>query len=806
VTGEDPWQPKFLAVVAVVALLLSASAVVGLVHVQQVRARGDDAAHLVVQVEKEVDDLYGAITPILHASSDPRTSLPSTLLEDARQRGRSLDATLVRLQHHRPSVPVRTAVIQETRTFHTTVADTLDEVAVAGSPAPPDWVTRAHRVLDPLYSRLRKDLAELASTSTIAADAAERQAIWGSAGLVTTLSVLLMVAAWSLAQARAQTAHRTTTATARRFESLISNISDLVTVLNGEGRVAFQSPSLACFLGIEHGGVLTEVIHPDDMAQLDRIVADPAAASGRTLELRLRHGDGNYHWWETRVTDLRDDPSVRGLVLTSRDVTERRKKEGRLAELAYQDPLTGLSNRAALHRHLTARQRQRSSPGGHLFFIDLDDFKAINDTLGHDVGDRVLQVVGERLRGSVRSQELVARLGGDEFAVVVNAAPEEVTRLLADRMMVALSRPIAVGGRDILLTASMGVAPETYPTAPSRSDATGEPTATGEPAEAAQPPTWLTDPLHKADIALYAAKARGKGRWERFDPTMEEHAWPVVELRQALQEAQLRDQFVLHYQPIFDLRTNRVCALEALLRWRRDDVMVGPDRFLDVAEDSGLIVPIGGWVLRRACADLASLHRQLPETVELSVAVNVSGRQLAESTLPDDIRTALRDAPLNAEHLAIEVEESLLCQHPLQAEAMLAEVRRLGVRIALDRFGTGGCTISQLTALPVDTLKLDPSLIRPLSGSEQDVPAIVSAVLGLARALALRTVAEGVETWQQWETLRARHCSHAQGYLLARPMPFTELTDRLAEASDLTLPTPMPGADHRDGPPRINPR
>jgi diguanylate cyclase (GGDEF)-like protein len=440
--------------------------------------------------------------------------------------------------------------------------------------------------------------------------------------------------------------------------------------------------------------------------------------------------------------------------------------------MAYHDSLTGLGNRTMLHRHLSELAiRTASAPdcpltAGMLLFLDLDDFKSVNDTLGHGIGDRVLQVVAERLRGGVRSQELVVRFGGDEFGLVIGTDDPAVAESLADRLLAALARPMAIGGHDIVLTASVGMAPVLLP-----DPGAGAAGSTG----------WIDDLLRRADIALYEAKAQGKGRWERFDPTMEERTRQRVELQHALREAIHAEQFAVYYQPVIDLSTGCVCSLEALVRWHRDAAVIGPDQFIHDAEDSGLIVAIGGWVLQRACHDLGELHRRVPTTAGISVAVNVSGRQLAEPAMAEQVLAALDESGLPPKYLVVEVTETLLTEYPERARRILDRLRDQGISVAVDDFGTGYSSLSRLIDLPVDIVKIDQSFIRPLSGTGQDRNvAIVSAILALAQSLALETVAEGVETSEQLALLRDRSCSRGQGFLFAEPMPFAELCELLA--------------------------
>jgi diguanylate cyclase (GGDEF)-like protein len=862
------------ALLACGVLLLTALQVMGIAHLQRARIRSQQTARLALQVDHQVDTLYAAVGHVLEAARTSRAPVPRTLLNDAAQDRQALERALTALERNGSGDRLEKAATQRARTFVVIVRVNLQEVAAAGARGQEQAATSARAVLDPLHKRLQADVeAQVASAQAIAV-AADRKAIWGSAGLTVALTLMLMVVAWWGTRTRARAVHEATASAARRFESLISNLSDVITVLDADGRITYQSPSLSACTG-DRADTLTDLLHPDDAGLLAAMVADPGWASLRPVELRLRHADRTYHWWETRLTNLLADPSVHGLVLTSRDVTERRALEARLAGMAYHDSLTGLGNRAMLHRHLAALSHRpaspsrRLTPAGTLFFLDLDDFTSVNDTLGHGIGDRVLQVIADRLRGEDRSRGLVTRLGGDEFALVVGSDEPAVTEPLADRILAALARPITIGDHDILLTASMGLAPillppagpcppepepqpgppepepqpgppepapqpgppepapqpcppepEPQPGPPEPAPQPGPPEPAPQPCppepapqpgppepgpgtavepeigvkaagplvlsrvrlpDAAEPTGWAEDVLRRADLALYAAKTSGRGRWERFDPAMEERTRQQVELQQSLREAIRREQFAVHYQPVVDLVTGRICSLEALVRWHHDGAVIGPDHFIHVAEDSGLIIEIGSWVLHRACRDLTALHRLVPATAGISVAVNVSGRQLVEPSLVDEVLTALDEAGLDPRHLVVEVTETLLTEHPERTSDMLDALRARGIKVAVDDFGTGYSSLSRLTDLPVDIVKIDRSFIRPLTGvAGSRNTAIVSAIITLANALTLQTVAEGVETPQQLTLLRNRACSHVQGFLFARPLPFPELTDLLA--------------------------
>jgi diguanylate cyclase (GGDEF)-like protein len=398
-------------------------------------------------------------------------------------------------------------------------------------------------------------------------------------------------------------------------------------------------------------------------------------------------------------------------------------------------------------------------------FIDLDHFKAVNDSLGHPAGDELLRVVAERLVGAVRPSDTVARFGGDEFVIFCDdlgptpAAADAQTIEIAKRIERGLVPPVRLGGEDVRVAASIGITV-------SRA--------------ARQSPEEL---LRDADAAMYRAKERGRGRFEMFDPALHERALQRMETESGLRRALVDEAFTLHYQPIIDLATGRCRAVEALLRWADPARgLVQPAEFLTVAEDTGLIVPIGEWVLHRACQDRA---RWTERSDDLVVAVNVSAMQLSRSDLVSTVRKALDDARLPAPALELEITESVLVNASHSALSQLDELEALGVRLALDDFGTGYASLTSLRNLTIHQVKIDRSFVALIPDQTQDT-VIVDVIVRLARGLGLEVVAEGVETAEQADTLRAMGCQFAQGYYFARPtaVPFLDLTNREPHATE----------------------
>jgi len=441
---------------------------------------------------------------------------------------------------------------------------------------------------------------------------------------------------------------------------------------------------------------------------------------------------------------------------TALDITERKQAESRIAELATRDPLTGLPNRLLLSdrlaRGITAAHRE----GGLLavMFVDLDHFKRINDTLGHDIGDQLLVAVGERLSRQLRPDNTAARLGGDEFAVLIEDADSLAdVEEQAEQTVQALAEPIVLGGSLLSASASIGVA--------TTEDARGK-----------------GDLLRHADLALYVAKGSFKGRWRRFQSVLHAQVVKRLELRAALDRAVAHGDFALAYQPIVSLTTGATVGFEALLRW--DDPergLVLPGEFIDLAEDSGLIVPIGNWALQRAFADAAGWSTADGTAPYLSI--NVSVRQFRSPGLIDTIERELRDSGLPPGRLLLEITESLLLRDDERVWNDLARLRDKGIRIAIDDFGTGYSSLSYLRQVPVNVLKIDKSFIDTMATSPEQ-RSLVETIVRLARTLGLDVVAEGIQRPGDRDMLAALGCHYGQGYLFSKAMPEAEVGRWLA--------------------------
>jgi diguanylate cyclase (GGDEF)-like protein/PAS domain S-box-containing protein len=529
-----------------------------------------------------------------------------------------------------------------------------------------------------------------------------------------------------------------------------------------EGRCLYISPSVEDVLGyprrqwLEERGLWDRLLHGDDE---DRVVSNEAecARSGEKLvqEYRLRAADGRDVWIRDEMTVVFDrqtgqDPLFYGVFL---DVSDRKRMETELERLALYDPLTGLPNRALFGdrlRHVLARRGRTEATA--VYFLDLDRFKRINDSLGHTAGDEVLREVAQRLKSVVRPEDTVARFGGDEFTVLcesVGGVLEAVA--IADRLQRPLARPLRVGGAELRLSASIGVALV-------EADQSGD----GQHL------------IEDADAAMYRAKERGGARAELFDERMRENAVRAMAIEQELQRALEREELCLYFQPHVDLQTGAVVGAEALVRWEHPERgLIVPDRFLSVAEETGLIVPVGEWVMKAACERLAEWQAR-PSTSDLKLSVNLSAREL---THPDVVATVLgcvRAAGVDPCGLTVEVTESTAMADGDTGFRALRDMSAEGIRVAIDDFGTGYSSLEQLRRMPVDVVKVDRSFVSGMSADATDRE-LVAAVVGMGRALNLCVVAEGIETAEQAEVLREMGCDVGQGYLFSRPVAGEEL-------------------------------
>jgi diguanylate cyclase (GGDEF)-like protein/PAS domain S-box-containing protein len=471
-------------------------------------------------------------------------------------------------------------------------------------------------------------------------------------------------------------------------------------------------------------------------------------------EVSVRRRDGSAYPALCGVSAVRagDGRAVTHYVATFSDISRHKQYEERLQYQAHHDALTGLPNRALFHEHCQGaiRRAQRADRVLAVLFIDLDGFKTVNDSLGHGVGDSLLREVGSRLRGSLRATDFVARLGGDEFAVVLEDLHDARSATpVAESLFAVLQTPVTIDGHELFTAASIGIS--CYP----------------------QDGADVQTLLRNADAAMYQAKEHGRGTYRYFSMDMNARAVETLLMANSLRHALDQRQFLLHYQPILDLATGRVRAVEALIRWQHPQLgMVPPLRFIPVAESTGLIGPIGEWVLREACHQMKAW--QIAGLPPVRVAVNLSARQCGQADLADRIEAALRETGLEARWLELEVTESAMMQNPERAARLFKRLRELGIAIAIDDFGTGYSSLAYLKQFQVNHLKVDRSFVQGVPTDADDV-AITRTIIAMAHSLGISVVAEGVETEAQRNFLRAAGADSVQGYLFGRPMPAAEL-------------------------------
>jgi diguanylate cyclase (GGDEF)-like protein/PAS domain S-box-containing protein len=570
------------------------------------------------------------------------------------------------------------------------------------------------------------------------------QILLGALGLLTSLLL-----AWAVIVAtRRQTAH---------FRSLVTSSTDLVLVFGPDG-CRYVSRSVCSIVGRSETELLGDgfeaFVRPEDRAALREAVAH---GGPREIVFRLLNQSGEWRHLEAHVTDLRGDRAVRGIVLNARDITERIELEAQLTHQAFHDNLTGLANRALFRDRLdqALARAERSDRSVAVLLVDLDGFKQVNDTLGHDAGDRLLQEVAQRFNGVVRATDTVARFGGDEFALLLEEIVDHEAVGLAQRVLERLAAPIGVGGRDVVLGASVGIVLQKGP---------------GESDEL----------VRHADVAMYAAKDAGRGRYEIFCPEMAKGVGELLGIEQELRLALERGEFSLHYQPEIDLENGTIVGAEALLRWHSPTRgLVPPARFIPIAETTGLIIPLGEFVLRQACRQAAAWRSAGLASETFVTWVNVSARQL--SGLQKVVHHALAESGLPPSALGLEVTETAVIEPGVGGERARAELKLLheqGVQIAIDDFGTGFSSLGQLRHFPIDMIKVDYSFVQGAAHDPKDA-AITANLVNLAHALGLVAVAEGIESEPQLRSLRNFGCDLGQGYLFARPMPADELNELL---------------------------
>jgi diguanylate cyclase (GGDEF)-like protein/PAS domain S-box-containing protein len=635
------------------------------------------------------------------------------------------------------------------------------------------------RDVDPGYNRIIALMAVAAerhrvdATDQLAALSAIQTKVLIATPVVFALGVVLGVLFWRIQRRRAgedfaQEASREGLAreaaairtSERRFRGLVQNASDLIVICAAPGTIKYQSPAAEATWGYREDGLLdipfVDLIHSDDQPawrnlweQMQQAAVDATAGFNRTIELRLCDSAGTWRPAEVVLTNLLHDATEPSFVVTVRDVTERKAFEQQLTQQAFYDGLTGLPNRVLfrdrLEQALVRAARRKDAVG--LLFLDLDNFKLINDSLGHQVGDQLLKEAAARLRACVRNQDTVARLGGDEFVVVLELLVGEEDALpVAKAIAHQFSRPFKLNDREVVVTVSIGIAVST---------------AGQEHAD---------NLLRNADVAMYRAKSDGRARYVVFDPSMHTDSLARLELENDLRHALEHDELRVYYQPIITMGTGKITEVEALVRWQHPARgLISPNEFIPIAEDTGLIVPLGLWVLEEACRQVAAWHGQIPTQPPLTLSVNLSPRQFQQPTLVTDVARALKESGFPANCLKLEITEGIIMRDVEATIRTLWELKGLGLQIAVDDFGTGYSSLAYLKRLPLDVLKIDRSFVSGIGQNQEDT-AIVHAIMAMAKSLNFKVTGEGIETAEQFALLGEWGCDNGQGYLFSKPL------------------------------------
>lgn len=559
-----------------------------------------------------------------------------------------------------------------------------------------------------------------------------------------------------------------------RFRAFFEYAGIAIHVLSFDGIILEANPASQDLLGYSPTEVIGRAavsLSPDEDIEASRELGRDLRTGKRdsvTIERRFFHKEGHIVWGQLTVSRVTHGGEAR-MIGMIQNITERKRMEGQLMKQAFQDDLTGLANRVLFRDRLHHALERRSRGGSRVavILLDLDGFKRVNDSLGHAVGDELLQIVGRRIASAVRTGETVARLGGDEFSVVIESIEQgDDPELLAERLLMLLRMPMRIGGREVVVGVSIGVA-------------------------IADPSDDEETVLRNADTAMYAAKSSGKARVRRFDPTMHHDAMEWLELESDLRIGADRNELFLEFQPLMHIESGRVKGFEALIRWQHPKRgYVVPGLFLPIAEETSMIVSIGRWVLREACMQAARWTSYSSEPP--SVSVNVAAKQLDSETLVDDVRSALEVSGLDPRRLILEITESDVMRSPELARDKLNALKALGVKLAIDDFGTGYSSLSHLQYFPVDELKIDRSFVSRIEEGEREA-AFVRTIISLAKSMHIEVVAEGIEQPGQQQFLHSVGCEYGQGYLYSRPLPANAIeafVQQSKQVRPLLSPTP----------------
>jgi diguanylate cyclase (GGDEF)-like protein/PAS domain S-box-containing protein len=633
-------------------------------------------------------------------------------------------------------------------------------------------------VIDPMEVAVAQQVDAATLSSSKMAQEASDAATAGTRISLFSGAILLAALFWFFERSNRRSislrvSQESLTKAEQKWKSLIRNVSDAIVLTNPEGTVTFVSPQLTRLFGFLPeevvGKSIFEFIYRQDES-VARVIFEQVLGSEQQIEQQWRIANNARVLLHCEVTliNLLHDSNVNSVLVTLHDITERTKFEEQITHQAFHDSLTGLPNRALFNERLkrTVDRCKRRNQKVAVLFLDLDNFKVVNDSLGHEEGDRLLIELAEMLKGCIRPDDTVARLGGDEFTVLLEDIGDiDEAKGVADRIITRLRKPIRLSGRDFVATCSIGLA--------------------------------LLDDEHDsdnllrdADTAMYQAKTSGKAGYAIFDRTMSVKAVERLELEGDLRKAMETNQLHLVYQPIFGIRSQEVSGLEALLRWEHPTHgLIPPLKFIPIAEETGLIVPLGLWVLETAAEQAQGWIQSKRCDPGFTLNVNVSARQLQEIDFVENVKSILERTGLNPGALKLEITESMLIDNVDSIVERLNQLKDLGIHIAIDDFGTGYCSMSYLSTLPIDTLKIDRAFISRL-GADPEGEAIVQAILSMAKALGLMVTSEGIETADQLDHLETLGCQEGQGFLFSKPMDADRVLDfmeRRQVASDVSL-------------------
>ena len=605
-----------------------------------------------------------------------------------------------------------------------------------------------------------------------------REWVRGLAALVLLFDFYAVYQNLQLHRIRRQLAERD-----QLFQLISENAADMIALVDSDGRRLYNSPAYQKVLGYSPEELKEtssiEQIHPDDRPRvLEAAEKARVSGQGERVEYRMRHKDGSWRTLESTACAIRN---ARGqtdkLVIVNRDITERKRAEEMLVHNAFHDGLTNLPNRALFLdrlQHALTLSKKHSNYKFAVLLIDVDEFKIINDSLGHSAGDELLIQIGQRLRDSVRQADTVsrprvsqvpgrptnddtlARLGGDEFTILLDDIRDPIDAVrVAERVQAELAIPFVVNKQEIVISASIGIASST------------------------SPHTQAEDLVRDAEIAMYRAKRAGKARCEVSDTAMHANAVKRLRLETDLRKALDQGEFRVYYQPIVSLQTGKITGFEALSRWQRPEGIVPPIEFIAVAEEIGLIVPMNRQLLREACQHLRSWQSEFPSRPPLTMSVNISARDFAQPDLASEIRKCLEQTGVDPGCLQLEIIETIAMGDAEKSGHVLSQLKALGVRLSIDDFGTGYSSLSRLRRIPVDTLKIDRAFILHMD-SDPESREIVRIIIMLAHNLGLKVVAEGTETEEHINLLKQLNCEMAQGYFYSRPADDQAMSKLLA--------------------------